>query len=142
MRGFKLTKLKKINLPKGNVLKFIDKKNKNFIKFGEVYFSFVNYKSIKAWKMHKKMTLNIAVPIGNVRFVLFEVKKNKISKIEEIKIGQDDYRLLTINPKIWYGFIGISKNPSMIVSLTNMLHDENEMVRENINFFDYNWRNK
>ena len=28
----------------------------------------------------------------------------------------------------------------MIVSLTNMLHDENEMVRENINFFDYNWR--
>ena len=142
MKGFKLTKLKKINLPKGNVLKFIDKKNKNFIKFGEVYFSFVNYKSIKAWKMHKKMTLNIVVPIGNVRFVLFEMKKNKVSKIEEIKIGQDDYRLLTINPKIWYGFIGISKNPSMIVSLTNMLHDENEMVRENINFFDYNWRKK
>ena len=90
--------------------------------------------------MHKKITLNIVVPIGNVRFVLFEMKKNKVSKIEEVKIGQDDYRLLTINPKIWYGFIGISKNPSMIVSLTNMLHDENEMVRENINFFDYNWR--
>ena len=140
MKGFKLTKLKKINLPKGNVLKFIDKKNKNFIKFGEVYFSFVNYKSIKAWKMHKKMTINITVPIGNVRFVLFEMKKNKVSKIEEIKIGQNNYRLLTINPKIWYGFIGISKNPSMIVSLTNMLYDENEMVRENINFFDYNWR--
>ena len=140
MKGFKLTKLKKINLPKGNVLKFIDKKNKNFIKFEKVFFSFVNYKSIKAWKMHKKMTLNIVVPIGNVRFVLFEMKKNKVSKIEEVKIGQNDYRLLTINPKIWYGFIGISKNPSMIVSLTNMLHDENEMVRENINFFDYNWR--
>ena len=142
MKGFKLTKLKKINLSKGNVLKFIDKNNKNFIKFGEVYFYFVNYKSIKAWKMHKKMTLNITVPIGNVRFVLFEMKKNKVTKIEEVKIGQNDYRLLTINPKIWYGFIGISKNPSMIVSLTNMLHDENEMVRENINFFDYNWRKK
>tara|TARA_B100000886_G_C20396678_1_gene480679 strand:- start:21 stop:446 length:426 start_codon:yes stop_codon:yes gene_type:complete len=140
MKYYQLKPLKKFNLPKGNVLKFIDKKNKNYKKFGEVYFSFIKHKSIKAWKMHKKMTLNIAVPIGNIRFILIQEKKNKILNIDEIKIGQNNYKLLTINPKTWYGFQGISKNQSLIVNLTNMLHDENEMVRKNINFFDFNWR--
>ena len=40
------------------------------------------------------------------------MKKNKVSKIEEVKIGQDDYRLLTINPKdlVWfYRYIKKSK---------------------------------
>ena len=142
IQKYKLTPLEKINLSKGNLMKFIDKKNKNFKKFGEVYFSLIKSKSVKAWKMHKKMTLNIAVPIGNVRFVILENNNNEILKISEIKIGQNNYKLLTIPPNTWYGFQGISKNTSLIVNLTNILHDENELVRKKISFFNFDWRSK
>ena len=46
--------------------------------FGEVYFSSIKPKSVKAWKLHKKMTLNIVVPVGKVRFALFDDSEKKI----------------------------------------------------------------
>ena len=139
MTNIKLTSLSKKNLSNGNLYKFIDKNNENFRKFGEVYFSFIKQKSIKAWKLHKKATMNIVVPIGKVRFILFENKDNKFYDFKEIKIGQSNYKLLTIKPNTWYGFQGLSKNLNLIVNLTNLVHDDNEMIRKKITYFPYDW---
>ena len=48
----KLIKLKKIKTQKGDILKILDKKSKGYQGFSEVYFSWVKYKAINAWKFH------------------------------------------------------------------------------------------
>ena len=136
MKNIKVSKINKIELPEGDLYKFIDNKNKNFNEFGEVYFSSIKPKSVKAWKLHKKMTLNIVVPVGKVRFVLFDDIKKKML---EVKIGQNDYKLLTIKPNTWYGFQGISNEISLVANLTDMRHDEKEMSRQSDDFFPFDW---
>ena len=136
MKNIKVSKINKIELQEGDLYKFIDNKNKNFNEFGEVYFSSIKPKSVKAWKLHKKMTLNIVVPVGKVRFVLFDDIKKKML---EVKIGQNDYKLLTIKPNTWYGFQGISNEISLVANLTDMRHDEKEMSRQSDDFFPFDW---
>ena len=62
------TSMKVINLEQGDVLHFMKNSAESFKGFGEVYFSKINTYSIKGWKLHKKMTLNLIVPIGTVKF--------------------------------------------------------------------------
>ena len=62
---------------KGDILKFLSKKNKYFKKFGEIYFSEINKGSTKGWNFHKKNTCLICVPVGKVVFSIFNEKKIK-----------------------------------------------------------------
>ena len=50
--------LKQIDLSDGNVLHALKKTDKSFMGFGEVYFSKIKFKAVKAWKFHEKMSLN------------------------------------------------------------------------------------
>ena len=56
----------------GDVLHGIRKTDFGFIKFGEAYFSILEPNAIKAWKKHLRMTLNLIVPVGKVRFVFID----------------------------------------------------------------------
>ena len=75
--------MKIINLEKGDVLHYLKNSSKNFNGFGEVYFSKIKPNAIKAWKLHKKMTLNLIVPMGKVQFVFFS-ETTKAFRIEVI----------------------------------------------------------
>ena len=72
MNGIKTISLKKIKTPKGDIYKFLSKQDKYFKRFGEIYFSFTNPQSIKAWHMHKEMTLNYVCIEGKVKSVLYD----------------------------------------------------------------------
>ena len=48
----KVLKNKIIFNPKGNIIKIINKKNKYFFKFGELYFSQVKKNKTKGWNIH------------------------------------------------------------------------------------------
>ena len=69
------TPLKRISTEGGDVMLALNKSDKGFNGFGEVYFSWVEQGSIKAWKCHQRMTLNLVVPLGEVYFV-FELERN------------------------------------------------------------------
>ena len=56
------------------MLKVLSNLETEYEGFGEVYFSELRPKSIKAWKYHYKMTLNLIVPLGEVKFVFFKQK--------------------------------------------------------------------
>jgi hypothetical protein len=58
------TPLKRISTEGGDVMHALNKSDKGFNGFGEVYFSWVEQGSIKAWKCHQRMTLNLAVPLS------------------------------------------------------------------------------
>ena len=57
MNSFKLNNIIIKNSEAGDVIKFISTKSNFFDKFGEIYFSEVEYKMIKGWKLHKKMQI-------------------------------------------------------------------------------------
>jgi dTDP-4-dehydrorhamnose 3,5-epimerase len=103
----------------------------------EVYFSTIKYKQIRGWKLHKKMTLNLVVPIGKVRISLIkdDIKQNdKLIKYEEI-LSQDPYFRLTIPPGIWFAFEGLDNGQNLVCNIADYLHDPDEVKRKEINFF-------
>ena len=65
-----LTPLKIIPVPGGDVLHAMKYSDKGFTGFGEAYFSTIEPGIIKAWKRHRKMTLNLIVPFGAIRFTV------------------------------------------------------------------------
>ena len=137
LRKIKITKPKIIKLPEGNVMRFLRKKEmKRKWKFGEAYFSKIKFGKIKAWKYHKKTTLNLGALVGKVKFVFYFHESNKF-KI--INIGGKQYVRLTVPPKIWFGFKGLSKPESIIINLTDLKHDPKEVLRCKKNEIRFNW---
>ena len=96
IEGLLLTSLKVINVSGGDVLHAMKNTDKDFTTFGEAYFSEIFSGSIKGWKRHRKMTLNLIVPIGSIRFVIFNSKK--LCKV--VTLSKDNYSRLTIPPML------------------------------------------
>ena len=56
--GVNIIEKKQITDDRGKIKHMLRNDDKNFTKFGEIYFSSVNPNKIKAWHLHKSMTLN------------------------------------------------------------------------------------
>ena len=56
-------------------------RTRNTLSF-DFYFSKIEYKAIKGWKQHKKMILNLIVPIEKVRFILYDDRKNHTNQLK------------------------------------------------------------
>tara|TARA_Y100000741_G_scaffold277327_1_gene217167 strand:- start:59 stop:481 length:423 start_codon:yes stop_codon:yes gene_type:complete len=128
--------LKEINLAGGDVLHALKQSDQGYKNFGEVYFSKIKFNAVKAWKFHKKMSLNLVVPIGNVKFVFFDEHE---SKFREIIIGQTNYKRIFVPPKIWFGFKGLDENVNLIMNVADIEHDPDEVRKEDVNKFEYTW---
>tara|TARA_E500000331_G_C17171002_1_gene676096 strand:+ start:193 stop:612 length:420 start_codon:yes stop_codon:yes gene_type:complete len=130
----KISRPRVIKLSEGDVLRVLRKNEIKKWDFAEAYFSKIKFGKIKAWKYHLKMTINIVVPKGKVKFVFYSNKKFK-----SILIGEKNYCRLTIPPKIWFGFKGMSKSESIILSLTNIKHTTKEVLRIKKDKIKFNW---
>jgi len=114
-----------------------------FSNFGEIYFSTINYNSIKAWHLHKETTLNYSCIFGRVKLVLYDTReKSKTSgEYQELILSPEEHRLITIPKNIWNGFKGLEKNISIVANCLTLPHNEKEMVRKDPfdKFFKYHW---
>ena len=81
----------------GDVLHALKATDAGFRDFGEAYFSMIEPGAIKAWKMHRRMTLNLVVPIGIVRFAF---AAHGAAETREETIGDSNYARLTVPPGI------------------------------------------
>ncbi len=132
----KIAPLKTIKLSTGNIMHALNKNELKNRTFGEAYFSKIKSGKIKAWKYHLKMILNLVVPHGKVKFVFYSQKDKNFKVVE---IGEKKYLRLTVPPKIWFGFKGISKHESIILNITNIKHNPKEILRCKKNKIDFNW---
>ena len=112
--------LKVIPVEGGDVKHFLRSDEKSFNGFGEAYFSFIEKGKIKGWKLHSKMTMNLVVPIGEVGFVFY---KEENSSFQVFRIGNNNYKRLTVPPNIWFGFKGLGIYSNLVVNLSNIIHD-------------------
>ncbi|MBI4833574.1 MAG: dTDP-4-dehydrorhamnose 3,5-epimerase family protein [Planctomycetes bacterium] len=144
--GVKITPLKQIADERGKVMHMLRCDDKWFWQFGEIYFSCVYPGVIKAWHIHKKMTLNYAVPRGCIKLVIFDDRIDSPTKgeIQEIVMGQDNYCLAIIPPLVWNGFKGIGEEMAIVANCSTIPHDPSEIER--LDPFDpkipYDWKIK
>ncbi|MBU0683932.1 MAG: dTDP-4-dehydrorhamnose 3,5-epimerase family protein [Candidatus Omnitrophica bacterium] len=135
--------LKVFSDSRGSVLHMVRRDNDFFNQFGEIYFSQINPGIIKGWKKHLKMTQYFAVPMGNVKWVLYDERENSSTygEIQEIFMGIDKYRLVCIPPLVWYSFMALENKSALIANCTDIPHDPKEVIVTDI--FDekipYKW---
>jgi dTDP-4-dehydrorhamnose 3,5-epimerase len=129
--------LNRIKISGGDVMHALKNTDQGYAGFGETYFSFVDNLAVKAWKMHRQMTMNLVVPIGRVKFVFYLPEENIPFRVE--CIGEHNYVRLTVPPNIWFGFSGIGQGTNLIMNIADMPHDPNEVERASINEFEFEW---
>ncbi|MDA7576358.1 WxcM-like domain-containing protein [Gammaproteobacteria bacterium] len=136
--NFFLTEEKIINHEKGNIFHIIKKDSSGYNGFGEAYISSVNANSIKGWKMHKQMTLNLLVILGKIRFVIFNPMKHIFS---EVVISSAQNQRLTIMPGLWLAFEAVEVD-SMILNIADMAHDPLEQDNKDLDELLFEWSKK
>jgi len=142
IEGVLLTPLKRIYHPKGDIFHGMKKTDIGFMGFGEAYFSTINPKDTKPWKKHFKMTLNFVVPIGEIRFVIFDDREKSPTKNNffDVILGENNYQRVTIPPGVWVAFNGIGGEYNLLLNLADLEHDPTEIVRkENLLDIAYQW---
>ena len=142
--GVIINPLNQILDERGKVMHMIREDSEGFAGFGEIYFSTVHPGAIKGWHRHKTMTLNYAVPHGNVKYVLYDDRQGSPTKGEvvEIFLGPDNYFRVTVPPMIWNGFKGIGDETSIVVNCASIAHndpDENERMDPFDPYIPYDW---
>ncbi len=142
--GVKIFKKNVISDDRGKILHMLKNTDENFVKFGEIYFSYVFPKKVKAWHIHKKMTLNYVAVYGKIRLVLFDDRKESktYGKVQEIIISNNNHLLISIPPMIWNGFCSADNNTAVLANCSDIPHDKSEIIR--LNFDDpkipYKWK--
>ena len=129
IQDLKVTPLRIIEDDRGSVMHMLRLDDPHFEKFGEIYFSNTRPNTIKAWKRHKRMTLNIAVPIGRVRLVAYDdrAESKSYKNVDAFILGPDDqYALITIPPLIWFGFQNIGSTDALLANCATIAHETNE----------------
>tara|TARA_B100000029_G_scaffold515265_1_gene621410 strand:+ start:568 stop:1029 length:462 start_codon:yes stop_codon:yes gene_type:complete len=144
--GVEIIKKNVITDDRGKILHMLKVDDNNFKQFGEIYFSYVYPKKIKAWHIHKKMTLNYVAAYGKIKLVLYDDRKNSktFGKIQEIFLSNDNHLLVTVPPLIWNGFSSADDNLAVLANCSDIPHDKTEILR--LDYDDpkipYNWNKK
>jgi len=131
INGVVITPLKTIPDERGKIMHMLRCDEKHFEKFGEIYFSWVYPGVVKGWHLHKEMTLNYAVPVGSIKLVLYDAREGSPTKgqVQEMMMGENNYKLVRVPPGIWNGFQGLGKQASMVANCATLPHSADEIVR-------------
>jgi len=127
--GLAVIPLRAIVDDRGAVLHMLRADAPDFGAFGECYFSEINPGVIKGWKRHRRQTQNIAVPIGRVRFVIYDARESSSTRgcLDVVELGRPDaYARLRIPPMLLYGFTCTSELPALVVNCADIPHDPAE----------------
>lgn len=144
IEGLILHDEKQITVPKGNIFHAIKSNSDGYCGFGEAYFSQIEQGAIKGWKRHNRYTLNIVVPVGTIRFVVYDDREGSSTygKFEEIILSaNNNYKRMTVAPGLWMAFQGVGEGISMLMDVIPGIHTEEESSRKELNSITYSWDN-
>jgi dTDP-4-dehydrorhamnose 3,5-epimerase len=124
--------LRKIPDERGYIMHMMRRDDPDFREFGEIYFSCVYPGVVKAWHIHKVMTLNYAVVTGMIKLVLYDDRPDSPTRGEllELFVGDQNYVRVTVPPLVWNGFKGCGTTPAIVANCATHPHDPEEILRE------------
>ncbi|MBI1870501.1 MAG: dTDP-4-dehydrorhamnose 3,5-epimerase family protein [Chlamydiae bacterium] len=123
--------LKQIPDERGKIMHMLRSSDPHFVKFGEIYFSTAYPGVIKGWHFHHRVILNYAVIVGMIKLVLFDDREGSPTRGElmELFVGESNYALIKIPPKVWNGYKCIGVIPAVVANCATESHDPTEMER-------------
>ena len=100
-----------------------------FGEIGEVYFSEVEPGCVKAWKCHTRQTQRFAVPVGQLKIVLYDDRPESPTRGRIMEV------------RVWYGFTAAGSVPAVICNCPDIPHDPAEGLRKDVDSRDipYHW---
>ena len=140
--GVTFTPLSIIDTDGGDVLHAMKSSDLGYGGFGEAYFSTIDSGAIKGWKCHQEMILNLVVPVGAIRFVIFDDRMDSPSKgkFDEFILSRKNYVRLTIPPLLWVSFQGVDKGVNILLNIASIEHSPDEVDRRDLDQIKYDWR--
>ncbi len=142
IEGVNLYPLKRISVPKGDVLHALKSTDEDYCGFGEAYFTQIKHGEAKGWKRHNRMMLNLVVVYGKVKFVVYDDRKGSstFGEFQEIILSPDDnYQRLTVAPGLWMSFYGVSEETSMLMDIIPEVHDDAESDKKQLEEIPYKY---
>ena len=125
MEGVTVHPLKHIVVPKGDIYHALKSTDEG---------------AAKGWKRHNRMTLNLVVPVGAVKFVIYDDREGSPTRgqFEEITLSPEScYQRLTVAPGLWMAFYGEGEGISMLMDIIPEPHDPSEASRMELEAIDY-----
>jgi len=129
----KVTPLKRIYHPKGDVYHALKASEASFSEFGEAYFTTILQGDTKGWKKHTKMIMNLIVPIGDVSFYVYDEDS---SVLKHHRVNEKNNVRLTIAAGYWVAFKGHGEK-NLILNIASIEHDPEEAINLPLEAFSF-----
>lgn len=128
--GVKVVRKRKIADERGMILHMLKATDEEYLKFGEIYFSCGYPGVVKAWHIHKEMTLNNCCIVGMIKLVLYDDRLGSATRgnLMECFIGESNYCLVQIPPGITNGYKAYGDRMAMLANCASMPHDPQELI--------------
>ena len=123
--GVQVTPLDRILHPDGDVYRGMKVTESTFNGFGEAYFTTIHHGHIKGWKKHKRMVINLVVPVGVVTFFMHD---EVTARTNFITLGDSNYARLTVPCGIWLAFVGVGSGLNLVLNIASIPHDPDESL--------------
>ena len=129
IEGVKVIHLKRIPDERGAVFHMLKKTDEHFIEFGEIYFSCGHIGAIKAWHVHKKMTLNNCCISGMLKLVLYDSRTGSKTngEVMEIFMGEQNYVLVQVPPGVVNGYKAYGEKMAIMANCATLPYDPDEI---------------
>ncbi len=141
--GVKIIKLRQIVDERGKIMHMVRSDDPDFVNFGEIYFSCAWPGTIKAWHIHKTMTINNAVISGRAKLVIYDTREKSSTKgeLQEVFFGEDNYCLVQIPPGVANGYKAYGDKLVILANCATEPHDPLEIIRIDpfVNDIPYDW---
>lgn len=139
--GLLLSPASRIPVEAGDAITFIKEGERGFVGIAEVYGSFIKYGARKGWRRHNETTMNIVVPVGSIRFVVFDnrIGSTGFGLFEDLILGSENYQRLTVPPGVWMAFEGLSEGENLLWNAIDQPHDPAEADTKELSAIEYAW---
>jgi dTDP-4-dehydrorhamnose 3,5-epimerase len=127
--GVIITPKRKIFDDRGGIYHMLRSDEGVFQAFGEIYFSEIYPGVVKAWHLHRSMTLNYYLLRGAIRLALFDDREGSRTRgsAQEIVLRPEDPKLVTIPPGIWNGFKCLGSESALVANCATEPHSKEEI---------------
>jgi len=129
INGVRLYYLNQIPDERGMVKHFMVEED-NF-HFGEAYFSTVYKGIVKGWHGYGSKILNYCVPVGMVKLVLWDARKESptYNQINKFYLGEQNYERVVIPAQVMNSFKGIATPYSLVAVVASERFNETRTIR-------------
>jgi len=126
---------------RGKVMHVLRSDDPSFDHFGEAYFSEIFAGVTKGWKLHTLSVSNMVVPVGEVRFVMFDASEGSATKGEydDVTIGESNYQMLVVPPGVVYAWRNSADRSALVLNCATELWSAGESSHLPLEAYPFEW---